>query len=133
MKEILYLVLLVFLAMGVCTAQIPNLMGNWTGFEKGYDAENGSYKSVENDSINLSFVEQRDRVFTGNVSYMYKGKAIVEAFAGAINPDNKTFYLTQIDKGYSIGTIVSDNKIDLIYLAEGGEGAATFEEYRRIK
>ena len=133
MKEIWCLVLLVFLTMGICTAQVPNLMGNWAGFENGYAAKNGSYKTFENGSINLSIVEQKDHVFTGNVTYMEKGKEMAEAFAGAICSDNKTFYITEIHKGYALGTIVSDNKIDLIYLADGETGSATFEEYRRVK
>lgn len=133
MKDIWRLVLLAFLAMGICAAQVPNLMGNWAGFENGYSAKNGSYKTFENGSINLSIVEQKGHVFTGNVTYAVKGKEMAEPFAGAIGSDNKTVYITEIHKGYAIGTIVSDDKIDLIYLSDGETGSATFEEYRRVK
>ncbi len=132
MNKMLCLILLAFLAMGICTAQVPNLMGKWTGFENGYTAENGSYKLFENSSVSVVF-EQKDRLFTGNVTYMENGKEMVDEFAGVIGSDNKTLYMTELTKGYVQATIISDDEIDLIYLADGEIGAASFEKLRRIK
>jgi len=57
MKRFLGLVLLVFLAMGICTAQVPNLIGNWTGFENEYAATYGSYKSIDEFQIHTQNYE----------------------------------------------------------------------------
>jgi hypothetical protein len=127
------LALLVFLAMGICTAQVPNLVGNWTGIENGYFAENGSYKLFENTSINATISEQKDRLFKGNVSWTENGTEVVDSFAGVIGLDNKTLYSAEFTEGYCVATIVSDDEIDLIYLADGTMGAASFEKLYRIK
>lgn len=132
MRKIWCIVLLVFLAMGICNANVPNLVGNWTSIEKGYAAENGSYKLFEN-NITGTFTEQKDRLFKGNVSWMENGTKVVDSFAGVIGPDNKTFYLTEIAGGYALGTIISDDEIELAYLADGATGTASLETLHRIK
>jgi hypothetical protein len=86
-------VLLILLSAGICTARVPDLVGNWTGSENGYFGEDGSYKLSENMSINLSIVEQKDRLFKGNITYMLNGTKVTEGFAGAIGLDNKTLYI----------------------------------------
>ena len=131
MKKI-WVVLLAFLAMGICTAQIPDLLGNWTGSENEYIAEHGSYKLSENTSVSYAITEQKDRLFTGNVTYMENGKEMVEGFAGAIGLDNKTLYIAEFKEGYDFGTIISDDEIELIYLEDGETGKATVDEIHRI-
>jgi hypothetical protein len=119
--------------MGTCTAQIPDLVGNWTGFENAYAAENGSYKLQELSNVTYTITEQKGRLFKGDVTYMVNGTEITEGFAGAIGLDNKTFYRAELSKGYSIGTIISDNEIDLIYLEDGESGWVIIGEIHRIK
>lgn len=133
MSKIWCLVLLVFLAMGACAAQVPNLVGNWTGIENGYSAEDGSYKLFENNGINSTISEQKDRFFKGNVSWMENGTKVVDSFAGVIGLDNKTLYVAELSKGYCIATIVSNDEMDIIYLADGAMGAASFEKLHRMK
>jgi hypothetical protein len=133
MRKLWCLVLMVFLAMGTCTAQIPDLVGNWTGPENAYAAEDGSYKLQELSNVTYAITEQKGRLFKGNVTYTVNGTEITEGFAGAIGLDNKTFYRAEISKGYSIGTIVSDNEIDLIYLEDGESGWVIIGEIHRIK
>jgi hypothetical protein len=132
MRKIWCIVLLVFLAMGICNAKVPNLVGNWASIEKGYAAESGSYKLFEN-NVNCTFSEQNDRLFKGNVSWMENGTKVVDRFAGVIAPDNKTFYSTEIAGGYALGTIISDDEIDITYLADGATGTASFQTLHRIK
>jgi hypothetical protein len=131
MKEI-WLVLLILMTAGICTAEVPDLVGNWTGFENAYIAENGAYKLSENQSISLHIIEQRDRLFTGYLTYPLNGKAIVESIAGAIGLDKKTFYVAELNEGYDFGTIVSDDEIELIYLVDGENGRAAIEKLYRI-
>lgn len=133
MKKILCLVLLAFLATGICTAKVPNLVGNWTGLGTGYYTDNGSYKMNENGSISYTITEQKDRLFKGNITYVLNGTEIVECFAGAVGLDNKTLYLAEYDKGYDIGTIISSDEIEFIYIEDGDSGWAAINKLHRIK
>ena len=123
---------LIFLATSICTAQIPNLVGNWTGSETGYFEEGGFYQLSENTGVNLAIAEQKDRLFTGNITYILNGIEVVEGFAGAIGLDNKTFYIAEIKEGYDMGTIISKDEIELLYLADGAKGWASIERLHRI-
>jgi len=48
----------------------------------------------------LVITEQKDRLFTGYVTYPSDGKEIVESLAGATGMDNKTFYVAESNDGY---------------------------------
>ena len=132
MKAIWCLVLLAFLATGICTAKVPNLVGNWTGLGTGYYADNGSYKMNENGSISYTITEQKERLFKGNITYVLNGTEIVEGFAGAVGLDNKTLYLAEYDKGYDIGTIISNDEIEFIYIEDGDSGWAAINKLHRV-
>ena len=45
-----------------------------------------------------------------------------KGFAGAIGLDNRTLYITEFNKGYSLGTIISNDEIELINLTDGKRG-----------
>ncbi len=126
-------VLLILMTMGICTAQVPDLVGNWTGTQNAYIAENGVYKLSENETTNLVIIEQKDRLFTGYLTYPLNGKEIVESFAGSIGLDNKMLYIAELNEGYDFGTIISDDEIELIYLADGEKGRNVIDKLRRIK
>lgn len=125
---------LVLLAMGTCGAKIPDLLGKWTGLESWYGKVNGSAKLTENQSLNVTVLEQKNRLFTGNLTYkLENGTEIVEGFAGAIGPDNKTLYIAEFNEGYDLGTIISDEEIELIYLQDGKMAQTTIGRLHRIK
>jgi hypothetical protein len=88
-------------------------LGNWTASGNGYIAGYGFNKLPEN-SLNFSIVDQNGRLFAGNVTYTQDGTEIVEGFAGAIGLDNKTLYRVEFNRGYSLGTIISENEIEYI-------------------
>jgi hypothetical protein len=67
------------------------------------------------------------------VTYPSNGKEIVENLAGAIGLDNKTFYIAELNEGYDFGTIISDDEIELIYLADGGQGRTVINKLHRVK
>jgi hypothetical protein len=129
----IWLILSILTTMGICAAQVPDLVGNWTGLQSAYIAENGVYRLSENESTNLAIIEQRDRLFTGYVTYPSDGKEIVENLAGAIGLDNKTLFIAELNEGYDFGTIISDDEIELIYLADGGQGRTVINKLYRIK
>jgi hypothetical protein len=135
MKKILILALLVlvFLATGISAAKVPNLLGKWTGVESWYGKVNESTKLIEDKSLNLTVEEQKDRLFTGNLTYMENGTKIVEGFSGAIGLDNKTLYIAEFKEGYDLGTIISNDDIELIYLEDGKMGGAEIDRLHRIK
>lgn len=127
------LILLILMTTWICAAEIPNLVGKWTGTQNTYVAEDGSYKLLENESTSLAITEQKNRLFTGYVTYPSDGKVIVEYLAGAIGLDKKTFYVSEMNEGYDFGTIISEDEIELIYLADGENGRTVINTLYRIK
>ena len=126
-----FTLLAVFLAAGICCAEIPNLRGNWTGSWGSYGEANG-HPILTNGSINMTITNQEDRIFAGNLTVNYRNETTRYGFAGAIGLDNKTFYLSEFEKGYALGTIVSSNEIEYIYLADGENGSAAIDELHRV-
>ena len=136
MKKILsfLLLVLVFWATGMCAAEVPNLVGTWTGFGNGLHNENASAKLTENWSVSATIDMQKDRLFAGNLTYLDKnGTEVVEGFAGAIDWDNKKLYIAEFNEGYDIGTIISEDEIELIYLYDGKMGSIEIDRLHRIK
>ena len=133
MKKIWCLVLLVFLANGICAAKVPDLLGKWTGSWSGYDEGKGYSNLTESGTINFNFMGQKDRIFNGTLTIdLRDGTKINEDFAGAIGLDNKTLNIAEFDKGYALGTVISDNEIELIYLVDGKNGSVAVDELRRV-
>jgi hypothetical protein len=136
MKQIWCFALLamVFLATGICAAEVPDLRGNWTGSWSGYDEGKGYTNLTENGSIILTVVEQEDRIFAGNMTFKLDNEAEGgKGFAGAIGLDNKTLYIAEFDKGYTLGTVISNDEIELIYLADGENASVAIDRLYRIK
>jgi hypothetical protein len=121
---------LVFAAIGLSAAEIPNIVGNWTGSYEGY-ANGIDYRAAnETGTINLVISEQWGRLFKGNLSELGQG---TEAVSGVIALDNKTFYMTEYDGGYDIGTVLTSDTIELLYLEDGEKGGAFIDKFHRIK
>lgn len=132
MRKIWILVLLVpmLLTTGIGLAEIPDLVGNWTGSGVEYFHGHGYYEGL---SINMTVVEQKGRLFTGNLTYELNGTEKVEGFAGAISLDNRTFYMAEFDEGFDLGTIVSEDEIELLYLQDGSRTQAEIDRLHRVK
>ena len=93
-----------------------------------------SAKLTENKSLNVAIVDQKNRLLTGNMTYkLENGTEVVEGFAGAIGLDNKTLYLAEFNEGYDLGTIISNDEIELIYLQDGKMAETTIGRLHRIK
>ncbi len=135
MKKILCLALLalVFSATGICAAEVPDLLGKWTGSWSAYDEGTGYSNSTETGSIVLNFTEQEDRIFAGNMTFKLDNETEGgKGFAGAVGLDNKTLYIAEFDKGYALGTIISNDEIELIYLADGENASVAIDRLYRI-
>lgn len=125
------LLILILSATGICVAEIPNLVGNWTGSGPGYDEDLG-YVDEADYSLNFSVTTQKDRIFNGNISYRVNGTEVVEGFAGAIGLDNKTIYIAEFNSGYDLGTIISKDEIEMIYIQDGDPTEVFAETLRRV-
>ena len=121
---------LILATIGLSAAEIPSLVGNWTGSYEGC-ANSGSYIATNGTAaIMLEISEQIGRLFTGNLSELGQATAAV---SGAIALDNRTFYMTEYDGGYDIGTVLSRDTIELLYLEDGEKGGAFIDEFHRVK
>jgi hypothetical protein len=131
MRAIHCFVVILLAATGISAAEVPNLVGDWSGYSRYAFQDQGSAIFWEGD-INITISEQRDRLFTGNVTYSENGTVIVEGFVGVIGRDNETLYLAEFDTGYDIGTLVSDDEIVLVYIEDGQLAKACFDTYHRV-
>lgn len=126
--------MLCFIATGICVAEVPNLKGNWTVSWGGYDAGVGYSNATQNEPFLMSITDQQGRIFSGNLIYKHKnGTADIEGLAGAIGSDNKSLYIAEIGGGYALGSIVSNDDIELIYLSSGKELSVAVDKLSRAK
>jgi len=135
MRKIWYfgLLALALMTIGICSAEIPDLVGNWTGTWDAY-FENEFASSTESGSINYTFTEQEGRIFVGNISgKMANGTEVDKSFVGAIGLDNQTLYIAESDRGYTFGTIISSDEIELIYLQDGEDIEASIDRIHRVE
>jgi hypothetical protein len=116
--------------IGLSFGNVPNIVGNWTGLGEGYQNGTGYLNKNEAGALTMMISEQKGRLFTGkfiiNDSSEHKVLSpMTEGFSGVIAHDNKTLYIAEYDKGYDIGTIISNDMVELAYL-EDGKNAGTF-------
>ncbi len=139
-KQTFVITFLLVAAIGLSVAEIPNLVGNWTGSLTGYNERIGYMDINKTGNLNMIISEQRGQVFIGNFSLNFSLPQTglvqeMEGFSGAIGLDNKTLYIAEYDRGYDIGTILSNNTIEAIYIEDGAgeKGGAYITTYHRIK
>lgn len=127
------ILLVVLLTTGICAAKVPDLLRKWMGSWSGYDEGKGYSNLTDSGTINFTFMEQKDRIFAGNLTINLKnGTEINEGFAGAIGLDNKTLNIAEFNKGYALGTVISNDEIELIYLGDGKNGSVAIDELHRV-
>jgi len=127
-KAVFFMTALMLAIIGLSVAEIPNLVGNWTGSYEGYEQGTG-YMNYTGALMTVS--EQKGRLFTGNFSDLDQWK---KGFAGIIALDNSTLYISEYDHmGYAIGTIISNDMIELDYLENGKPAGAFIDEFHRVK
>ena len=126
------LMAVIFSVTGFGAAKIPDLTGNWTGSIAGY-FEGSGYRELETGSINVTINEQNGRLFAGNMTFKLKdGKERVEGFAGALSPDYSKIYITEYASGYDIGTILSENEIELAAIDDSQPALMAIDHLYRV-
>lgn len=115
-------------------AEVPNLKGNWTVSWAGYDTGIGYTNGTQNEPFLMAITEQQGRIFSGNLSYKHRnGTAAIEGLGGAIGYDNKSIYIAETGGGYALGTIISNDDIELVYLESGKELSVGVDKLSRAK
>jgi hypothetical protein len=129
MKALLYagiLLVIVVLACG-CTApasppvtgpseqKTPDITGNWTGTMTGYAGGKG-FTDYAGYIMNMQVTEQEGRIFNGIFTFS-NGTGFMKTveFSGAIGRDGRTMTIAESGGGYSFGTLVATDEIELIH------------------
>ncbi len=100
----------------VVSAAIPDLTGNWSGTMEGFIEEKG-YTDYPGEAMTMSVTDQRGRIFSGEIVFSNQTATHeVKAFAGAINPDGRTFSIVEHGGGSSTGTLLSPGELELVYI-----------------
>ena len=127
MKTILYAGIFLVLAIFICGCttspppegihppepKIPHLVGNWSGSMTGY-TEGMGFTDYSGKQITMSVTEQNDRLFTGEFVYTNVSWEPTN-FAGVISHDGMTLTIVENGGGYSYGTFINPDEIDLVY------------------
>jgi hypothetical protein len=131
MKKIGFLTVLVLIAFasGMCAAEVPSLLGKWSG---SFNSCGNAHSNWVNGSNSFTITEQKDRIFAGNLTIkLMNGTEYSQNFAGAIGLDNKTFCLAESNNGYGLGTIITRDEIEYIYLTDGESGSVAIDKLHR--
>lgn len=115
-------------ATGICVAEVPDLVGNWAGSGPGYHEGTGYVEEADYVTLSLTIVEQKDRLFAGNMTYQVNGTDVVEGFFGVFGADNKTFHIAEFGSGTDLGMVISDDEIELIYIQDGDPAESKLAE-----
>jgi hypothetical protein len=134
MEKICAIGLLAFVLVvaGASATEIPNLVGSWAGTGVGYGEEEGYVDEADYGILTMNITEQKGRIFNGEMTFWENGTAVVEGFTGATGSDNKTFYVAEFGSGYDVGTILSEDEIELLYLQDGEGGWVFIDTLRRV-
>jgi len=110
---------------------IPNLVGNWTGPMLGYDEGTG-FSDYQNKTMTMVIAEQHGRIFSGYVQFFWNGKEHATGIAGVIGTDGRTFSMVEKDSGYTFGTILANNEIELTYLHDSTPYSVALDSLKRV-
>jgi hypothetical protein len=83
-------------------------------------------------TITLNITEQKDRLFSGQLSVTgTNDSGSSRQFAAALSNDGKSFTIVEYDGGYDFGTIVSKDAIELMYVNDNHPVAIFIDSLKR--
>jgi hypothetical protein len=102
--------------IGTTLAEVPDMVGNWTGTCEGYMGDTG-FVDYPLGSFSLNITEQKNLVFAGFFLTKDKaGAAIKKPTAGVLNTEGTGFYLAEEKQGFSYGEIIGPDEMRLTYI-----------------
>ena len=144
MKAILYAGTLLLFAVLICgcttappTAGVaannttPNLVGNWTGPSVGYLSGTG-FTDYADGTFTMKVTEQKGRIFNGEFVYANRTGMVTSHLGGVIGRDGTALTIAEQNGGYSHGTVVSANEIELIFTEDGEPIEAAIDSLKRV-
>ncbi|MDD1728263.1 MAG: hypothetical protein LUQ50_04225 [Methanospirillum sp.] len=121
-----------FCIVGITTADVPNLVGNWTGPYSEYNAKNG-FSEQEGGFFFLNITEQNNRIFAGYSRYTdHNGTDVIDDLAGVINSNGTEFSFVEKNNGYSSGKIISPDELEVTYLNDNDPISVAIDTFIRI-
>lgn len=118
--------------VGITTADIPDLVGNWTGPYVEYNSGEG-FSEVESGLFFLNITEQKDRIIIGYTSFKKSdGTQVSRELAGVISADGTDLSLAEQNNGYSNGKIISPDEFELTYLSDNDPISVAIDTFYRI-
>jgi len=115
----------------VLTPPGNSLTGNWTGTMTGYDEGTG-FTDYGNRTMTLVVTGQKDRIFAGYMLLESSGTPITVPIAGIMAADRQNFVLTEQGFGYTTGTFVSANEIELDWQHDGPALGVAIDTLHRV-
>lgn len=112
-------------------AGMPNLVGNWTGTYTGYVEETGY--QVFYGVVTIKVIEQNNRLFKGQTTFLVNGTVITTDFAGVLSRDGKSFETVEYPDGFSDGVIISEDEIELIFRDNTNPSRIAIDTFKRSK
>jgi len=94
-------------------------VGTWAGSGPGYHEGTGYVEEADYVTLSLTIEKQKDRLFVGNMTYQVNRTDVVESFFGVFSADCQTFHIAEFGSGIDLGTLISDDEIELIYIQDG--------------
>ena len=118
--------------VGITTADIPDLVGNWTGPYVEYNSGEG-FSEVESGLFFLNITEQKDRIIIGYTSFKKSdGTQVSRELAGVISADGTELSLAEQNNGYSNGKIIGPDEFELTYLSDNDPISVAIDTFYRI-
>jgi hypothetical protein len=85
------------------------------------------------DILSMKVIEQKDRLFSGQISYLLNGTVVTKDVAGVIRRDGKTFETVEWPSGFSDGVIISPDEIELIFRDDSNPSVIAIDSLKRSK
>ena len=117
---------------GVTSADIPDLVGNWTGPYVEYISGQG-FSEKDSGLFFLNITEQQERLFVGYSLFTESdGTEIRHELAGVISADGTELSLAEQDNGYSTGKMIGPDEFELTYLSDTEPVTIAVDQFIRI-
>ncbi|MDD4136905.1 MAG: hypothetical protein PHT99_03300 [Methanoregula sp.] len=117
--------------VATAAVSIPDLTGTWTGTMQGYDEDLG-FTDYPNLTMKLTVDQQHNRLFSGHLVFSGNGTGSTVDMAGVISRDGTTFTMVEKGSGYTTGTVLGKDEIELTHLYDGEPYSVAVDTLKRV-